>query len=190
MHFDALQYYVEWYLKENWSFSELGNLSERKVPACFKDALVSPIPKRANPTETSPFRPISLLPLLSKILEKTVAKYWIRPNISITLRKDQCAYVPEPVKWTTSALTLVNHLVLQFLDSESGAVRVLSTDFTKAFEKLPHQVKIDSSYHLRLPLQAIEWIKSFLSGRDNAFESVHNCLTGPVSLLARHRATL
>lgn len=140
-------------------------LRDRKVPACFKDALISPIPKRARPSEPSHFRPISLLPILSKILEKIVAKYWIRPHISSTIRKDQFAYAPGPGKGTSCALTLINHLILQFLDSKSGAVRVLTTDFTKAFDKLPHQVIIDASYQLRLPSQAIDWIKSFLSGR-------------------------
>ena len=52
----------------NWS------LKTAHVPACFKLANVSPIPKIQRPSSMSHYRPISLLPILSKVLERIVAK--------------------------------------------------------------------------------------------------------------------
>ena len=59
----------------------------------------------------------------------------------------------------------MNHRVLKFLDSTSGAVRILSIDFAKAFDRLPHIAIIDSILDLRLPRQAVIWIQDFLTNR-------------------------
>ena len=43
-----------------------------KLPADWKHALITPIPKSNEPTVVSNYRPISLLPILSKVLEQHV----------------------------------------------------------------------------------------------------------------------
>ena len=78
-----------------WIFRDLGfslapaityifnrSLSESHVPLCFKEAILTPVPKTANSANVSEFRPISLFPILSQILEKLVARYWILPTSS------------------------------------------------------------------------------------------------------------
>ena len=140
------------------------SLSEGIMPLCFKEAFITPIPKCTNAKEVNNFRPISLLPLLAKILEKLVAKHWIRPSMS-SISNNQFAYVPLPGRGTSTALTLLNHHILKFLDAGSGAVRVLSVDFSKAFDTLPHKTIIDSAIRFSLPRQAIVWLTSFLCDR-------------------------
>ncbi len=51
------------------------NLPSGSVPALCKNAMVRPILKRPNldTTDLSNFRPISNLPFIAKILEKTVS---------------------------------------------------------------------------------------------------------------------
>ena len=112
----------------------------------------------------SDFRPISLLPLLSKVLEKFVARYWILPFILKKMHNSEFAYIPGPGSGTICALPLVYDRILRFLD-RSGAVRVLSIDFAKAFDKIPHASIIDAALRFHLPAQAITWISSFLSDR-------------------------
>ena len=159
------------------------SLSEGSVPICFKEALITPIPKSPNAKEVSCFRPISLLPILSKVLEKTVAQYWIRPSMS-SISDNQFAYVPLPGRGTTSALSLLNHHILKFLDNRSGAVRVLSVDFSKAFDSLPHRTIVDSVLRFALPRQAIVWISSFLRDRrqrvscNNSLSDWCSCASG------------
>ena len=59
-------------------------------PKSWKIARISPIPKVDNPRENSDFRPISILPLMSKIYEKLVLRQMnylsnnaiLEPNIS------------------------------------------------------------------------------------------------------------
>ncbi len=136
-----------------------------RVPSCFKEAIISPVPKKPRPSCLSDFRPISLLPLLSKIAEKIVAERWIKPVIRGRIQPDQFAYVPGPGKGTVAALTLLYHKVLHHLDRESGAVRLLSVDFSKAFDKLPHDVISKAMTKFNFPREAVYWISNFLSHR-------------------------
>ena len=142
----------------NWS------LKDCCVPPCLKRAVVTPIPKCTKPANVSDFRPISLLPTLSKILEKFVVRYWILPFIRDKVSNMQYAYLRCPGSGTMCALTLLYNRIINFLD-RPGAVRVISIDFAKAFDKALHNVIIDSAIRFQLPLSAIKWIASFLSDR-------------------------
>ena len=48
------------------------SISKSMFPRIWKVGRVSPIPKVDNPTEESHFRPVSVLPVLSKVIEKLV----------------------------------------------------------------------------------------------------------------------
>ena len=81
-------------------------------------------------------------------------------------------------------MTLLNHHILKFLDSESRAVRVLSVDFSKAFDRLPHKTNSVPAINSGLPRQAISWIDSFLCDRrqrvkiDSSLSSWSHCGSG------------
>lgn len=141
------------------------SFSEGIVPSCFKEAIISPIQKRSRPSKPDDYRPISLLPIISKIAEKLVAAHWIKPFICDRMKTDQFAYVPGPGKGTTSALALMYHEILHYLDKESGAVRLLSVDFSRAFDKLPHFSIQQAAINFKLPKEAASWISDFLSNR-------------------------
>jgi hypothetical protein len=160
-----------------WIFRDLGfclapsitnifnrSLREGHVPLCFKEALLTPVPKTANSANVSEFRPVSLLPILSKVLEKLVARYWILPYIK-HMDCSQYAYIPRTGSGPVTALTMINHKVLNYLDGSSGAVRLMALDFSKAFDILPHDSILASCVQCGLPSQAIVWIKSYLSDR-------------------------
>ena len=141
------------------------SLNECRVPASFKSGIITPIPKCPNPSSISDYRPITLLPILSKILEKIVAKHWLKPSFKDSC-KDQFAYVPGPGRGTTTALTLINHHILSHLDKQSGAIRLLSVDYSKAFDKLPHPSILRAmTTDFDIPYQAVKWIMNFLSER-------------------------
>ena len=143
----------------NWSL-RIGH-----VPKCFKLANVSPIPKCSLPSSPSDFRPISLLPILSKVLEKVVARKWILSCILAQAHPSQFAYIPDSGGGTTTALTLIQHKTLQFLDSSSGSVRILSIDFARAFDKILHSGVLKTAHMFQLPKEAFLWIESFLADR-------------------------
>ena len=109
------------------------SLRSCSVPKCFKRATISPIPKCARPSHPGDYRPISLLPILSKVLERIVLRKCIFPYVHQKLDAAQFAYQPTTGTGTTSALTLLYHRVISFLDAAPGAVRIMTVDFKKAY---------------------------------------------------------
>lgn len=142
----------------NWS------LCEGVVPTCFKTANVIPIPKVNDPKELSDFRPISILPAISKAFERIISSNYIHPIVNNTINKSQFGFVPRPGSGTSCALVLAQHQILKFLDTP-GAVRILSVDMSKAFDKIPHSVILLSCCSFHLPNFLIKWIDSFLADR-------------------------
>ncbi len=159
------------------------SLNEAHVPVCLKEALISPIPKKTKPTTCDNFRPISLLPLLSKVLEKLVLRHWFLPFVK-SIDSSQFAYIPRPGSGCMSALTLLQHYVLNYLDSRSGAVRLLSLDYSKAFDTLPHASIIKSCIQRGIPIQAVNWVFDYLKDRrqrvvlGDSFSSWHSPRSG------------
>jgi hypothetical protein len=142
----------------NWS------LRDCQVPFCFKVANITPVPKCSPAVRPPDFRPISLLPVLSKVLEKVVKQKWMLPHMSCKMSSSQFAYLPGAGKGTVSALTLLYHDIVKFLDS-SGGVRILSIDFAKAFDKILHTKIIEAMNQFAFPKEAVLWTSSFLTHR-------------------------
>ena len=135
------------------------------VPSCFKFANVIPIPKQERPSNVGHYRPISLLPVLSKMLEKLVVKKFILPVVRDKVSSTQFAYISRPGSGTIPALILAYHRILEFLDSSSGAVRVLTVDFAKAFDSILHSRILSACKLFDIPVFVMEWVRCFLSSR-------------------------
>ena len=131
-------------------------------PDCLKRAWITPIPK-CNQPSINDYRPISLLPVISKVLEKLVYRKWFRTIIR-KLDLQQFAFIPRIGQGTTTALTFLIHHILSFLDTP-GCVRLLMVDFSKAFDRLPHDVILSSLSTLNAPKELVIWISSYLAQR-------------------------
>ena len=89
----------------------------------------------------------------------------ILPHINGSLDRSQFAYRPGPGGGVVPALTLLHHRILNFLDSKSGAVRLLTVDFAKAFDKITHTTIVSACRQFQLPASTVQWIEDFLSDR-------------------------
>ena len=78
-------------------------LQEGKFPDSWKEAVVSPIPKEDNSSNPADYRPISLLPLVSKLVEKHMYDV-LYPIIDQHLSKAQFGFRKK--RSTTEALAL------------------------------------------------------------------------------------
>ena len=121
------------------------------MPNRLKLANIVPIPKCRNPSQMKEFRPISLLPVMSKVLERLICQKLILPLLRSHLNPNQFAYIPGSKSGTTTALTLISQKVLQFLDTSSGGVRVLAIDFSRAFDCARHYMIISAAKNHSLP---------------------------------------
>jgi len=115
------------------------SISTNKVPDIWKTALVIPIYKKtgekSNPQN---YRPISLLPILSKIMEKIVSKqltthlenYKILHNTQYGFRNNSS---------TNNALNYVCNILYSTLDKKEIGLLVL-IDLSKAFDSISHKI--------------------------------------------------
>ena len=143
----------------NWS------LRDGVFPQFFKMANVCPIPKCERPSLVSDFRPISILPTTAKVFERILVKKFILPTVKDSVNASQFAFIPRPGSGTTCALVLVQNKILRFLDSASGAVRILSIDLSKAFDKVSHSVIVNSCKEFSLSAPIVKLICNFLCNR-------------------------
>jgi len=96
---------------------------------CMLTVVITPVPKIPNPDTLSDFRPISVTPLLSRIIEKLVVSRWLHPAITSDLISDQFAFRPTGITSCAIVVYFVHH-VTRMLETNSY-VRCLPVDFSK-----------------------------------------------------------
>ena len=109
-----------------------------KFPSCLKMANATPVYKKENRSDKDNYRPVSILPKLSKMCERCLCKQ-ISTFFEDILSKYQCVFRKEHSaqhcllalieKWKQS----VNH---------GKAYGALLTDLSKVFDCLPHSLCI------------------------------------------------
>jgi hypothetical protein len=138
------------------------SLSTGILPVQWLSAVVTPVPKNTNPLSLSDFRPISVTPILSRVVEKLIVNRWLRPAINPLDIADQFGF--RPTGSTTCALVYFMHHVTKMLETNSY-VRCLLIDFSKAFDIVDHVTLLEKLHKLHLPDYCLNWIISFLTGR-------------------------
>ena len=138
------------------------SITSGTVPTQWSNALITLIPKIPNPIQLNDLRPISVTPILSRLVEKLITRTWLRPAIPTSDIADQFAFRPSGS--TTAALVYLMHHVTKLLEN-NNYVRCLMIDFSKAFDIVDHAIIVDKLSKLPLPWYVINWIISFLSGR-------------------------
>jgi len=152
--------------------SHLFNLSimQSHVPLQWKCANITPIPKVPLPKSCSDYRPISLTPILCRVIEKLIIKTLIYPSISMpnsTISDslaDQFAF--RPTGSTSAALIYLLHTVSDLLEIHPY-VHVISCDFSKAFDSVRHSSLMTKIAELPIPDFVYNWIGDFLGPRSH-----------------------
>ena len=159
------------------------SLSCGTVPSVFKQARITPVFKGGDETQPQQYRPISLLPILSKILERLVQRrvmaYLVNKNL---LPSAQFAYRPQHS--TEDSLVLLTDKLLHARDRHSHT-GVVSVDLSKAFDRVNHQRLIVELFLVGIQSTALRWFSSYLTDRiqyvsipGKTSSSVHTCQRG------------
>ena len=142
------------------------SLSTGVVPAAFKAAYVTPLPKKADmdPADVKSYRPIFNLSVLSKLLERLVAGQLLEHLNAARLLPDlQSAY--RTYHSTETAVLKVLADILRALDTGDVAMLTL-LDLSAAFDTVDHATllrRLEVSYGL--PSHVLGWFQSYLDGR-------------------------
>jgi hypothetical protein len=133
-------------------------------PSVLKPANVIPLFKSGNTACFTNYRPVSLLPTVSKVFERLyynrlysfLEKYNILYNLQFGFRKGLS---------TNFALLTLMDKIISAIDRGEYAVGVF-LDFSKAFDTVDHKILIGKLYHYGIRGTPLEWIQSYLSNRE------------------------
>ena len=120
--------------------AEIINLSfeTKTFPDIMKRAMIKPIYKKDDKDDISNYRPISILPILSKIFERIATDQivlFLKENNLIT--EKQHAY--QKFLSTTTCLAEVTNYIYKMLDNKK-LTALLSIDLSKAFDSINHEL--------------------------------------------------
>lgn len=138
------------------------SLEEGVFPNCLKSAKVVPIYKSGQKNNTSNYRPISILPTLSKpfekLIEQRLCSFFNRHNI---INKNQYGFQPNS-NTTSATVNLVNE-IQQNIDLR----KICSTifiDVSKAFDCVPHCTLLSKLQSYGIRHNALQLLETYLNG--------------------------
>lgn len=147
------------------SITKVCNLSLEtgKFPDKWKESKVTPIFKKGKKEYCSNYRPVSVLPILSKILEKHVFKYLyeylqthkLLTNSQFGFRKNQSCQ---------TALVALTEKMYQAI-YEGKYFGMVQLDLSKAFDLVNHSLLIQKLKLYRCDRSAVKWFNSYLDNR-------------------------
>ena len=123
---------------------------------------MTPVHKSDSTTNPANYRPISVLPVFSKILERAVHKM-----VYTFLQQHNLLSVYQSgfrsLHSTSTRLTDITNTLLQ--DIDKGNSQAVFLDLTKAFDTLDHSVLLDKLASLGFSKASVQWFKAYLTDR-------------------------
>ena len=137
------------------------SISEGTVPSAWKHANVIPLHKKGDKHTTSNYRPISLLPVISKVLERCIYNRII-DFILPKLTNLQHGFLRN--RSTATQLLTVFSKINNILDTGNQA-DVVYFDLSKAFDSVPHKFLIHKLKSFGFHGNLLAWLSNYLSNR-------------------------
>ena len=139
------------------------SLTQGVFPARLKLAKVIPIYKKESHTNPGNYRPISLLSIFSKLLEKIMytrlysflTQFKILFDLQFGFRKDHS---------TILALIEIIDNIRKEID-QGNSVLGIYLDLSKAFDTVNHKILLSKLDHYGIRGTANDWFRSYLTGR-------------------------
>ena len=139
------------------------SLAKGKFPSIWKQANVTPVFKKNDPSCPSNYRPISLLSAAGKVLEKIVFKYllnFFRDHQVITTL--QSGFIPGDS--TVNQLVDIYNTFCKALD-EGKEVRAVFCDISKAFDRVWHKGLLYKLKYVGVTDSLLHWCSDYLANR-------------------------
>lgn len=138
-------------------------ITSRVYPTQWKVATVTPIPKINNPGSFSDLRPISLLPTLSKIFEKTIYIQLVSYlNDSNLIPPTQSGF-RKGYSAASVLLSVLDDIISAADEGRTSALIML--DYSKAFDTLDHMLLCAKLRYYGFSVAAVNFFHSYLVDR-------------------------
>ena len=112
-------------------------------------------------------RPISLIPIISKIAEEHIVETYIKPAVLDILDPQQFGAIPKSS--STQALISLLHKMYVSTDGNGAANQVVLLDL------INHNILVEKLLMLNLPKQVVCWIIDFLMFRKQRTKLSNEC---------------
>jgi len=149
------------------------SLATGEVPSDWKTAKITPIYKSGNRTNVANYRPVSVLSVTSKVLEKLVgnqvSRYMAQNNL---LTVYQSGFRRNHS--TASAVLKIVEDIRSAINSRQVTV-ALFLDLRKAFDTVNHAILLSKLKKLGFDRDATKWFTSYLSGRSQCTSLQSQC---------------
>ena len=155
------------------------SLQSSTFPAIWKSAKVTSLHKSGDKSTPENYRPISVLPTLSKILEKAVHQQlyaYLEENKLLSSKQ----FGFRPKSSTSTAVGQFSDSVLRSMD-KGMVTGVVFLDLAKAFDTVDHQILLQKLGGYGISETSLEWFESYLSARTQV--TVHGqCTSKPAQV--------
>ena len=148
------------------------SITNSVFPSKWKDAKVAPLHKSGPHEELNNYRPISVLPILSKVLEKHV-----HDSLSNFLHQHELLYRTQSgFRAGHSCETALVNMVDSWLNAidNSKLIGIVLVDFKKAFDLVDHQILKNKLKVYGINDEALRWFDNYLSNRRQQV-MINNC---------------
>ena len=158
------------------------SLAQGVFPGDLSTSRTVPIFKQGRRNEMSNYRPISLLPILSKVYEKVVFnQLFDYLSINNILSKNQFGF--QPSKSTQQTLIQILNYIAQALNENKFVVACM-LDLSKAFDLINHNILLEKLKKIGLSDTCLKWFRSYLSNR-KMYVFINGSLSTKVATLVR-----
>ena len=139
------------------------SLETGEVPSSLKLAKIVPIYKSKSKEEFKNDRPVSLLPCISKILEKIINKR-LYNLLLLQNTPYESQYGFRPKHSTINVVTELSNQDINSIDNKQCTLAVF-LDLSKAFDTIDHMTLLARLAHYGIRGVSLEWFRSYLTNR-------------------------
>ena len=137
------------------------SLSHQSIPVEWRTHFITPIHKSGTRSLVNNYRPISLLCIISKVLERIIYNH-ITVFVTGSLSSIQFGFLKN--RSTVKQLLIFLNSVHQSLNNKVQT-DVIYLDFSKAFDSVPHNELLVKLWQIGIRGKLWLWFKSYLSSR-------------------------
>ena len=156
------------------------SISHSEFPSIWKQSKVVPLLKKGDTLSPKNYRPVALLPIFSKILERVIFNQLVKYLDENNLVNPNHHGSRQGHSTATALIQMYDQWVEEIEDG--CLVGVMMIDLSAAFDMVDHPLLLEKLKLFGLEDRALSWIRSYLADRTQSVY-VDGCLSPPLDIV-------